>query len=290
MIKVLSEDAYQTTLANIDLGAIGNTKKASIMWDDGIARKSYVKVYNPDERCRKLCNEMIGYILGKSLNILQPSMAALMPISNFIKPEFQNISDINCGGLVWAWVTSECGDSLKAQFRIKSEPNQEEFEQNNKFIAECVNFLAKKDGLSEIIAFDDLIANNDRNLGNLVITHDGSIGIIDHGEILGRIDWIQNLPLLLNDQYFRNLVLDIVTNFSEFQFQIRGASVLAYGKHKDAFLAVQKEISYWLGILLKLSNKSDAYQMQCLLRVIDYLATRSNKPAEAFAHRIGLVA
>lgn len=290
VIKVLSEDAYQTTLANIELGDVGNTKKASILWDDGIARKSYVKVYNPEERCRKLCNEVIGYVLGKSLNILQPNMAALMPISDFIKPEFQNISDINSNESVWAWVTSECGDSLKAQFRIKSQPNSKEEDQNTQFTFECLNFLAKKDGLSEIIAFDDLIANNDRNLGNLVITQDGSIGIIDHGEILGRIDWIQNLPLLLNDQYFRNIVLEIVTKFSESQFQIRGTSVIAYSKHKDAFLSVQKDISYWLGVLLKLSSTSETHQEQCLLKLIDYLTTRSSEPAEAFAQRIGLVA
>lgn len=290
MLKVLSQDAYQTTLANIDLGDIGNTKKASIVWDDGVARKSYVKVYKPEERCRKLCNEAIGYILGKSLNLLQPDMAALMPISDFIKPEFQNIADINSEGVVWAWVTTECGDSLKAQFRIKSQPNPDEIEQNTQFISECLNFLAKKDGLSEIIAFDDLIANNDRNLGNLVISQDGSVGIIDHGEIFGQIDWIQHLPLLLNDQYFRNIVLEIVTNFSESQFQIRGASVLAYSKHKDAFLNVQKDVNYWLSVLLRLSNTNDSYQTQCLLKLMEYLSTRSNEPAEIFAQRIGLVA
>lgn len=290
MLRVLSSDSYQTTLAAIDLGDIGDTKKASILWDDGVARKSYVKVYKPEERCRKLCNETIGYILGKSLNILQPEMAALMPIPDFIKPEFSNITDINSGEPIWAWVTSECGDSLKSQFRIKSNPQTNELDKNNKFIFECLNFLIKKDGLSEIIAFDDLIANNDRNLGNLIITQDGSVGIIDHGEILGQIDWLQHLHLLLSDQYFRNIVLEIVFNRSESHFQIRGASVQSSSKHKEAFLLAENDLKYWLTALLQLGNTNNEYQEQCLLKLLDYLNIRSNQPIEIFAQRIGLVA
>lgn len=147
MLKVLSDDSYQTTLADINLGDIGSTKKASILWDDGVARKSYVKVYRPEERCRKLCNEAIGYILGKSLNLLQPDMAALMPIPEFIKDEFCEIADIYSNYPIWAWVSSECGDSLKSQFRIKSHPQQHEVEKNKQFIQECLNFLVKKEGL-----------------------------------------------------------------------------------------------------------------------------------------------
>ena len=290
MLKVLSEDAYQATLAEIDLGQIGATKKASILWDDGLSRKSYVKVYQPEERCRKLCNEAIGFILAKSLGLLQPTQAALMPIPAFIKKEFESVSDIYSNDQVWAWVTTECGDSLKAQFRIKSHPLDHEKQQNLALIYECLNFLVRKDGLSPIIAFDDFIANNDRNIGNLVITLDGSIGIIDHGEILGRIDWLQYSNRLLNEEYFSNTLLNIVNTYSPSKFQIRGASVQACHEHSNALENSKTDLSYWLKVLLQLSNKDESYQEKCLLRLLNYLTIRSVEPAESFAQRIGLVA
>lgn len=290
MLKVLSEDSYQATLAEIDLGQIGATKKASILWDDGVARSSYVKVYQPEERCRKLCNEAIGFILGNSLGLLQPTQAALMPIPEFIKSEFDLISDIYSENQVWAWVTTECGDSLKAQFRVKSNPLPHEKEQNNIFLYECLNFLAKKEGLPPIIAFDDYIGNNDRNIGNLVITLDGSIGIIDHGEVLGRIDWLKYLTYLCDDEYFNNVLLKIVDDFSPSKFQIRGASVLASKEHTLAFKNSKDDLEYWLRVLLQLSKKDTLFQEKCLLRLLKYLSVRSLEPSESFAQRIGLVA
>lgn len=290
MLKVLSEDAYQATLAEIDLGQIGATKKASVLWDDGIPRKSYVKVYQPDERCRKLCNEALGFIIGKSLGLLQPDQAALMPIPSFVKPEFDSVADIYTNHQVWAWVTTECGDSLKAQFRIKSNPQDHEKQKNNEFLYECLNFLAKKEGLSPIIAFDDFIANDDRNIGNLVITLEGHVGVIDHGEVLGRIDWLLCLPHLLDNEYFNNTLLNIVSSYSPNQFQIRGASVQAYNEHSNAFENSKKDLEYWLRVLLQLSNKDDSYQEKCLIRLLSYLSARSVVPAESFAQRIGLVA
>lgn len=66
----------------------------------------------------------------------------------------------------------------------------------------------------QLSLLNDFIANNDRNIGNLVITLDGSIGIIDHGEILGRIDWLQYSNRLLNEEYFSNTLLNIVNTYS----------------------------------------------------------------------------
>lgn len=41
-----------------------------------------------------------------------------------------------------------------------------------------------------IIALDDLIANTDRNLGNLLRTRKGQYILIDHGRVLDGVNWI----------------------------------------------------------------------------------------------------
>lgn len=43
------------------------------------------------------------------------------------------------------------------------------------------------------------------------------------------------------------------------------------------------DLSYWLRVLLQLSNKDESYQEKCLLRLLNYLTIRSVEPAESFA-------
>ncbi|MFX8778142.1 hypothetical protein ABTM50_19825, partial [Acinetobacter baumannii] len=74
----------------------------------------------------------------------------------------------------------------------------------------AISLICDQKNIPQIIAFDDFIANDDRNIGNLVITGNGNMGVIDHGEILGRIDWIKNLTQLDKSQFFFNKLLYIL--------------------------------------------------------------------------------
>lgn len=292
MLHILSEEAYQTTLATITLGASGITKKASIMWNDGVQRISYVKVYQPNERCKKLCNEAIGCLIASELSLKQPNMFGLVRIPEFVKEQFSEIKDINENRDIWAWVSTECGESVKARFRIKDPDklsNKLDKIKNDEMIHQSLSFLVKKEGLSDIIAFDDYIANNDRNIGNLVIDNYGSIGIIDHGEILGRIDWFNKIEELCCEQYFNNTLLQIIEHFQN-PFPVKSNAVRASAQHAEAFIKSKKTLEYWLKILIQTGTNDLSKQKEFVDGLLSYLEVRSLKATEGFAQRIGLVA
>lgn len=294
-ITVLPETAYLTTHELVTGGIMGVTRKASIEWDDGTIRKCYVKVYPEFDRARKLCNELTGFTLGKAIGLFQPDNAALMPLSKIFYPDFSDVIEDN-NEIIWAWVTTECGSSIKGIFHLNNIEEliiQDPTNTQTKLI-QAFSLVCSQKNLPEIIAFDDFIANEDRNIGNVVMTGDGNMGIIDHGEVLGSIDWIQYLTNLDKTKNFNNKLLNILEMLpslkEQTRFTTKHQAVEACNLHKDAFISVQEMLLTWWKNLLEISTVPPSEHQKFIDYLREFLHYRCHQPTSLFANRIGLVA
>lgn len=296
-IIVLPESSYLTSHELVTEGQMGVTRKASIEWDDGTIRKCYVKVYPSANRVMKICNELTGFLIAKALGLKQPEGAAIIPLNKMYYSGFLSVTDINNPEIVWAWVTTECGSSIKGIFQLDNfdalfakDPTGARQKLNNAF-----NLICDQKNLPDLIAFDDMIANNDRNVGNLVMLADGEMGIIDHGEILGRINWVENLSALDKNQAFANVLLNIldtqiVTSKDLSKFNLKHKAVEAKNQHKNCFITVQEVLLAWWENLLEVSNIPLDQHQKYIDTLYEFLHYRSHQSTTVFANRIGLVA
>ena len=295
-ISVLPETSYLASHEQVTGGAMGVTRKASIEWDDGSIRKCYIKVYPKNDRIRKIFNELTGFTLAKALGILQPDSAALIPLSKLFYEDFSAVTDINSDEIVWAWVTTECGSSVKGVFHLNNFEEKFQIDPDdtiNKLI-QAYSLVCNQKNLPSIIAFDDFIANDDRNIGNVVMIGDGNMGIIDHGEILGGIDWMSQLTVLDRTQSFNNKLLNILNDQvsvkDQTKFTTKHKAVEAANAHKVAFISVQDVLITWWNNLLEVSSVPIDEQPKYVAYLKDFLHYRSIQPTSLFANRIGLVA
>lgn len=295
-IRVLSENSYLTSHEKVTGGVMGVTRMASIEWDDGSIRKCYVKVYPSQDRIRKLCNELTGFTLAKALGILQPDSAALIPLSKLFYKDFLEVTDTNSDETIWAWVTTECGSSIKGIFHLNNFEELFQTDPSGTFekLIQAYSLVCNQKNLPNIIAFDDFIANDDRNIGNVVMLGDGNMGIIDHGEILGGVNWIENLIALDKTQTFSNKLLNILNDQPTLQdqtkFTTKHKAIEAANHHKNAFISVQDILTTWLKNLLEVSNIPIKDQAKYVDYLRDFLHYRSIQPTSLFANRLGLVA
>lgn len=294
-ISVLPDTAYITSHELISGGQMGATRKASIEWDDGSIRKCYVKVYPEQERIRKIFNELTGFLLGNAIGILQPDSAAIMPLNELFFEDYGIRKDTE-DTFVWAWVTSECGESVSGIFQLNKtiESLKKDIQNTNKKYLNALSLICSQDNISQVIAFDDFIANDDRNIGNIVMTGDGNMGIIDHGEILGRIDWLNNLSNLDKNQFFFNKLLMMLDQYSapktHTNFTIKSQAVDAITRHEQAFISIQQQLHIWWKNILEISNIPEKDHSIYLTYLDEFLHHRCKQPSTLFANRIGLVA
>lgn len=294
-ITVLSDTSYLTSHELVSGGEMGATRKASIEWDDGSLRKCYVKIYPQEERIRKIINELTGFLIGSALGILQPDSAAIMPLNPFFYDDYgidPNIEE----NTIWAWVTTECGNSISGIFQLnKSQASLEKnMEETNTKLISAFSLICDQKSVPQIIALDDFIANNDRNIGNLVMTGNGNMGIIDHGEILGRIDWLSNPNDLDKNDFFFNKLLHILDQNSlikqQTNFTTKSQAVAAISTHKQAFISIQDQLLAWWKNMLDVSNIPPERHQIYLTHLNEFLYYRCQQPSTLFANRIGLVA
>lgn len=181
-IQVLPPQSLKNISSRQLTGLMAETFECQIEWSDGKTIKSYIKRFK-HENTKALANEVTGYLIAKGSNLPIPSYAGIIRAPNFIFNDTSNdYSDI-C--FIVSSVPGQNPGSLYEMGMIK----------------ECkvlMNIVAGWAKVSETIAFDDWVANEDRNLGNILVVGKNDIHLIDHG----------NLPVKLNW-----LITDLVVNF-----------------------------------------------------------------------------
>ena len=189
ILQYLPFSHYRKFLRSAVDGCMGiGTHVAEIIWDDGIFRESFVKFYKHDKK-RALLNEAIGFLLIQSLELPQPELGGFLQykISETGTPElWKDASEIEkYRGEVIAWVTTNTnGLNKRIEITQQQDPQIQAY-----LISQVQESLKHWDHLPELILCDDWLANNDRNLGNLLELPNRTFTLIDHGGILYGDNW-----------------------------------------------------------------------------------------------------
>lgn len=150
----------------------------------GGERPCFIKFYNHAIAPRGLINEMAGYILAESLGMKVPDFGGLVLAD---RAQFAPITAPgNISSLV-GWYTTDAGAvSMKRALGWIDNAPQSIFRQIETRAREI---LAKSEKTTQaVIAIDMLMANVDRNLGNILMTS-GAPTLIDHGRIVTGNNW-----------------------------------------------------------------------------------------------------
>lgn len=189
ILQYLPFSYYRKFLRPAVDGCMGiGTHVAEIIWEDGVCRESFVKFYKHDKK-RALLNEAIGYLLIQSLDLPQPELGGFLQfkISETETPElWRDASELErYKGEVVAWVTTNT-NGLNRRIEINKQQNSKI---QSYLISQLEESLKKWGHLPELILCDDWLANNDRNLGNLLELPNRTFTLIDHGGILYGDNW-----------------------------------------------------------------------------------------------------
>lgn len=254
IIQYLQSSDYIEYLRGATDGVSGATHMASIKWNDGVERDSWVKIY-AGNKPRSLINEMIGYLLGKALNLPMPPRAGFLLLeTKILDPNFVNLlSEVDrYRGFTFAWVTE---DIKGKNLRIEIENNPSIMNVMVEYFSSC---MKDWEYLSDLIAFDDWILNTDRNMGNSIHLPDKTFSLIDHGECLHGGDWKESQLLNYDCSHIgfaNNIHLKLLhdRNASAGLFQYENTMQeleLAKLEHQKAFQKVENELKIHLQDLI----------------------------------------
>lgn len=230
-IELLDQSRLVSLLGRPPEGQMAFTILANVVWKDGHARRSYVKVF-PKNRQLCILNELTGYLLGRACRLPLPTRAGLLKLPPgllYDQEEFQTI----------AFVVSEVpGETPSSSFNLVDSLTQEK-------IQAVVELLLEWPDLPGTIAFDDWTANTDRNLGNLVVSGPGRIYLIDHSNLPVRPDW--TAADLEPNQEFENKLLEILEATETAALAGKRARDIAIsaGEHAVAFESTLEELVQW---------------------------------------------
>lgn len=216
-LKLLTEDHYRGSRKGsvVSDGVSAHTHIALLdINDSGAPERCYVKLY-PDSvsgvEHRGIVNEIVGHVLAAAMGAPVPKNAGLIALNS---SQLSNLpswisQDSACAG--W-WVQDVASPSLRAYYRL-SDLNQAADVIQRKLSSARRELLAT-DQIHLVIALDDLIANIDRNIGNLLRIKKGTYVLIDHGLCLTSDFWVSTD--LDADLEYDNCLADLLDPDSSF--------------------------------------------------------------------------
>lgn len=188
MIEMIEQDGYLSTLKEMSPtsgGRSATTYLAEVEWPNGDVIESFVKLFPVNTRIKEIINESFGFLLADAASLRQSTRAALIKLNVTEFPiDTTTDSFAATNGFVYGWVTASLGgkDLKKMYLNNPSDISSDEEQQILSVLRSWPNFKA-------LVAFDDWVGNIDRNIGNLIFIKKDDIGVIDHGQIFGVIDW-----------------------------------------------------------------------------------------------------
>ncbi|MCU9541741.1 HipA family kinase [Pseudomonas mosselii] len=152
---------------------------------------AYVKL---TEDSRKIIAELAAAQVGRALGLNVPKPYLVLVDTNELPEEFQ--SAFSNKGYMLCFASKQVSErsySLERSLRGRDP-------QTNMTIAKLFD-------MNTTVAFDELVANTDRNLGNLIYSPERKgVWMIDHGQALTGVYW--DLWGLVPDHYASNTVAD----------------------------------------------------------------------------------
>lgn len=261
-VEVKTESDFASVhLTRADDGAMAETFRCNIDWGAGFDRRSYLKCFSIQEKIG-ICNEITGYILAKHLGLAVPDKCAFIKLPNEILNEFKTRKGEDCYEYGFAMMESP-GQTPNTILRLN---------QNNTDFA-CSIFmdaLSKWPLTAKLLAFDEWLANEDRNLGNFIISSGKNIIIIDHSNIPTKMLW--NCSDLMDDKAYSNKLVQIFEKITPggkvYTLPDNAFIESEANAHSVALSVVLNELEAWWSFLLDPLRKE---------RIKGFLNVRANK-------------
>lgn len=216
-------------------GMMALTHLALLRNESGQLVRGYVKHYGTHQP-RGLLNEWLGYTLQAALGVPQPSSAILpAPLPG-------------TGQTGWAFVSLQPVPTFQGtpkQIYDLMDPHQHQA---------LIKRLLACPALPLLVAADQLLANDDRNMGNLVFTGKTSFVAIDQGSILGGLNW-QLADLWFKAQWARAKPIEDLTPIHSLSLAQKNAIYAAAELVEQAYFDQQAS----LGAALDAANNTEVH-------------------------------
>jgi len=198
---------------------------------------------------KSLANELIGYVLAKNTGFDVPDVAGLIKLNKSQLPD----TPLWLNNESWmCWFTSRLNYPSLSTSHLR-QGNLSTGKRNL-----CNELRASKE-TPDIVAFDEWVANTDRNPGNLLKKEDGKYALIDHGELFGGRIWT---PIRLNHltkNPLNKLVEFVGHEFSE-NLNFKSSRVAASRKINKQFTQTYNNNKEWIEKLFgKDTNESSKH-------------------------------
>ncbi|EAQ5910579.1 hypothetical protein FEF66_21565 [Salmonella enterica] len=259
-IEVLSQASFKSVLGRPSEGQIALTLLCLIDWPDGVQRQSYVKIFASEENIG-VFNEILGYLLTKSDDLpVAPKAGLLILPDGVIDSIGKSVSPI-------AFVTSKVtGHSPSSYYNIG---DMIKFESLKKI-------LDGWEKLHKTIAFDEWVANQDRNLGNLIIDSHSQVTLIDHSNMPVDLMWSpKDLSIAINPVNKLEMALRALPTLPQKMAIVNGAN-----GQTEALDIVMAEVVYWCDRLLSPQAKDS---------LLAFLSQRALFSKERLSRRLGVL-
>lgn len=231
ILQVLGQNNLEAVFKKTDAGLMADTYICNVLWEDGKRTKAYVKRFL---KCNflGLVNETTGYILAKHSNLPVPSKAGLIKVN---PNSFPNPNEYN----EWAFVISEAPGSTPGSFY------------DNGALEHCkslMDLVANWSKVSDTITFDDWVANQDRNLGNLVVAGVNDIFLIDHSNLPFTLNW--QIKDLSPSRQSKNILAQNLWGFECTPLPVKAKISFASTEHTAIFTRALDDLNFWWNALL----------------------------------------
>lgn len=262
-VEILRQDSLLSCLDVAQQGMMAATFEYQVRWADGKTSRAFVKVF-PQSRELGVLNEVTGYILAKYEGVTVPRKAAIVQVA----PEMFPVSfrtDIFPMGFV---ISAASGDTPKTFYQVC----------DVKYDA-ILNIVRDSSITPKVIAFDDWVANPDRNLGNFVVEGRNKIHFIDHSNLPIKINW---KPEDLDPVVEVENLLAVILNWDDKLPLERKRVILDHTRnHSEAYEHAKEELLLWWERLI---DDADVRQI-----LNDFFEARAESSGSRISKRYGML-
>lgn len=255
------------------------THHANVLRPDGVVVETVVKLFPrtaAGTEGMQLVNELVGHLLCEAWGVPAPPNAGTITLQRAQLRQLPLWKHLSGKHVVAWWSERVAAESLNAQFHLDELQARKALHRHH--VEAFAKHIAQFPQCADIVAFDDIIANVDRNAGNLL----GPVGqrfiAIDHGHALTGPDWQR--AHLNAEQAFTNKIKDILVDMGQWTLPMASRAVAKVDAiEKHAPHAIQTVAAALDGVL----GADD------LAAVVTFLGARSSR-TPATARRLGTLA
>lgn len=256
-IDVLDESCLLDILTRANEGQMAATFICNVRWEDGSTTQAFVKRFTSLDKIG-ISNEITGYIIADGCKLPIPHKVGLIQVQDYCFDGHMHQHELVDDYSEWCVVVSSVPGSTPKSY----------FDKDIEHCKTLIGLVASWDKLPEAISFDDWVANQDRNMGNLVIAGPNKIVLIDHSNLPVDLNWHPKDLIATND--FRNKLVDILDYFKHMPLPIKNKVANATSTHPDIYDIVIDSLRYWWSILL--ADEDETYQTT----LDNFLSQRAN--------------